>query len=52
MARLKRKALKTHKERHKSWQKYAKAEIKRGDKPKNARAMAAVFLLNTFEEIK
>jgi len=33
MARLKRKALKAHKERHESWQKYAKAEIKKGKKP-------------------
>lgn len=33
MAKLKRAELKTHKKRHKSWQKYAKAEIKKGNKP-------------------
>jgi hypothetical protein len=33
MARLKRKALKAHKEKHEAWQKHAKAALKAGRKP-------------------
>ena len=33
MARLKRKALKAHKKKHETWQKYAKAELNAGRKP-------------------